>query len=327
MHAIFELLSRAAQGLYKATGHHTEREKALSLALYRLAGHQATFMMHVDQLTPSLTRVKCAASKVRLLPCLREPDEPTMARNMMEVVLLPRAHWGRVAYHIALDEIAGESRVVWLKYIDSLGGLDPRTVRGVNLSAATAENIQDVADLVHPPNGGPPTARFATQLTVAAMIFHRKDDHKALPFLVAPTGAKKDAESFRVLIRQFISVLRSTGAAAQFGMPTCIATDGDPSRRKGGYEELLIRDLRDPDDAADSPELASRLCEMLGFNCGVGDYDVILMFDTKHTIKRTSLAFDGAIVLIFARRVRNRAPFTRWHDDSLSRHQCFGSHY
>jgi hypothetical protein len=80
--------------LWCLSGHHTKREKALSLALDRFAGRRATFIMHVDQLRPSPTRVKCAAWKDRLLPCLREPDESTIARNMMEVVLLPRADWG-----------------------------------------------------------------------------------------------------------------------------------------------------------------------------------------------------------------------------------------
>jgi hypothetical protein len=286
--AILSLLGRAAKGLYKPTGNYTEREKAMSLALLRLAGHQAVYMMHQEHLTPSLTYVRRNASKVRLLPCLRHPDEPTMARNLMEVVQLPRADWpkGSFAYHIALDEIFGVSRAVWLKHLDAIGGIDPLDVQDVNLGASTSENIQRVSDLVHPPDGGLPKIRFATQLTVAAVIFHRKDDHKALPFLVAGTGGRKSSDAFRVLIRQFLSVIHSTGFADQFGMPTCIATDGDPSRRKGGYEELLARNLRRPEHFATSPDLAERLVAMLGFNCAVGLYNVILMFDTKHTIKR-----------------------------------------
>jgi hypothetical protein len=168
--------------------------------------------------------------------------------------------------------------------------LSPETTDGVDLRAATSDNIDAVAAMVHPSDGHAPTVRFSNQLTVAAVVIHDFDDHRALPFLVSGGRGKKDANGFRTLIKQFIRVTESSGAVDTMGYPWSIATDGDSSRRAGGYDELLVRDLRKPEHAATSKVLAKRVTRMCGFNCAFGPHNILITFDPKHIFKR-SLVF------------------------------------
>jgi hypothetical protein len=297
---LLQLLERAASGAYKATGNHTERDKDFALALYRLGGRQVVHMMHVEHLSPALSTVKRSTTRRTILACIRHPDEQTMVRNFIEIVLLPRADQPKlsVGWHIPLDEISCMERAVWLKHCDQIGGLSPDTTDSVDLSASASDNIEAVAAMVHPPDGCAPTVRFSNQLTVAAVVIHSEGDHRALPFLVAGGRGKKDAAGFRRLIHQFISVVESSGAVDTMGYPWSIATDGDSSRRSGGYDELLVRDLRKPEHAATSRVLAKRVTRMLGFNCAFGPHDILITFDPKHLFKRLSTSHYHWDVLI-----------------------------
>jgi hypothetical protein len=108
---------------------------------------------------------------------------------------------------------------------------------------------------------------------------HNPENLRPLPFLVAGCCRKKSAANSAGLFEQFFRVWEASGLHRRLGWFASIATDGDSSRRRGGYFTLLKQKVNPNGD------LYKMLVWMQGMNLYVSPHNITLDFNWKHIIK------------------------------------------
>jgi hypothetical protein len=282
---IVDRLEQAIDGVYKATGQHTDWEMDLALLVYRLGGWRLLWTMIVTFNLPSIRTLKRKVNRVTVRPCLRATDDETVSENIQNVVLKPRAaqpSWSYL-YHLAWDETAINALSFFSRLWNSVGGLcGPCTPLSQNLTLNSVRTIDEIVEGLFPADHSDPRLHFATQGSVVVLVPHGRDNH--CPQVISVTGmcGKKDATASAEGFRQLIRVAETSGLAAKYGYPSSIATDGDAARRKGGYAVFLSEDI----DPVKNQDLWERLRGCVGLNLKVGPHLVTLDLDWKHIIKR-----------------------------------------
>jgi hypothetical protein len=288
--ALQNQIVEAMKNGYQTTRGYVTREINAGLLAYCIGGARMSFALHHAFGTPSLKTIKNSLLSVTVKPCIRQPDEPTMACNLMEMVDRVRKDCPlpSVGCHIAIDETALVPCAMYIRDENTIGGICPCSAlaREVNLTFNEYADAERIRDGLRPPEGQP-CLHFATQATVAAVTVHDPKSSHPLPFLVSGGCGKKSAEDSAGLFQQLYCVWESSGMVRRLGWFWSIATDGDSSRRRGGYATLLSHPL-DP-----TGELWKVLHRLQGLNLFVGPQAVTLDFDWKHIIKRMSTCIRG----------------------------------
>jgi hypothetical protein len=238
--------------------------------------------------TPSLRTLKSSLLGVVIKPCLRGPDDATIRENLVQVVQRLLSNFPSippVLCHLAVDESTLVACAMYMRMYNSIGGICPCAPESLKLAFDEYADAEHLRDQLRPSDGTAPKIHFANQATVAAVTVHDPKNSHPIPFLVAGGCGKKNAESSAGLFEQFFRVWENSGMHKIIGWFSSIATDGDSSRRRGGYMTLLQHKL-DPNG-----ELHKVLVKLQGMNLFVGPHDVTLDFDWKHIIKSMLSSF------------------------------------
>jgi hypothetical protein len=284
--AIAERLLLQVSGTYRSTGHYTDREHDFALLSLRLGGYRMLHALSREHGLPTRATVQAAHVNIEVEPCIVEPDDETIIQNIRQVVLKPRQTQPKLEYSFifSLDETALDSMIAYYPRLKALAGIctlcHPLTL--ADISNKTVPEMLDLADKVRGTETVPAIYHLANQATVVCVVFQGANDHRALPILVSPCCSRKDAPRFVQLIDQINRCWAMSGAEALFGKPMGWSTDGDPSRRKGGFSALKVREIS-PDDP-----ILGVITLLDGMDQKTGPYGETLDIDTKHGFKRTS---------------------------------------
>jgi hypothetical protein len=289
--ALRDKIMEAMKNGYQTTRGYVDREINAGLLAYCIGGARMTFALHHAFGTPSLKTIKASLLSVVIKPCLKQPDESTMARNLKEVVdgVRKELPLPLVGCHIAIDETALVPCAMYVRDQNAIGGICPCSpvARGVNLTFNEYADVECIRDGLRPPEGHHPYLHFASQATVAAVTVHDPKSSHPMPFLVSGGCGKKSVDDSVSLFEKLYSVWESSGMVRRLGWFWSVATDGDSSRRRGGYTSFLSHPL------SPSGDLWKVLHRLQGLNLFVGPHDVTLDFDWKHIIKRMSTCIRG----------------------------------
>jgi hypothetical protein len=280
--AIRDKVVAALGKTFRASRSYSPREVNAGLLAYCIGGSRITFALSKAFGTPSLRTLKNSLLGIVIKPCLRGPDDQTMGENLKNVVQrLLGTHPALPSFlcHLAVDESTLVACAMYMRMYNSIGGICPCAPDTLKLSFDNYQDAEHIRDQLRPPDGTIPKIHFANQATVAAVTVHDPAKSHPMPFLAAGGCGKKNAESSSGLFEQFFRVWEGSGMHRTLGWFSSIATDGDSSRRRGGYTTLLQRML-DPEG-----KLYQVLVELQGMNLYVGPHDVTLDFDWKHVIK------------------------------------------
>jgi hypothetical protein len=286
--AIRDKIIAALGKTFRASRSYSPREVNAGLLGYCIGGARITYAMSKAFGTPSLRTLKNALLDVVIKPCLRGPDNATIRENLVNVVQRLRGNLPSLPpflCHLAVDESTLVACAMYMRIYNTVGGICPCAPESLKLAFDKYADAEHLRDQLRPSDGSAPTIHFANQATVAAVTVHDPKNSDPIPFLVAGGCGKKNAESSAGLFERFFRVWENSGMHKILGWFLSIATDGDSSRRRGGYMTLLRQEL-DPNG-----ELYKVLVKLQGMNLFVGPHNVTLDFDRKHIIKSMSLSY------------------------------------
>jgi hypothetical protein len=281
-----KLLKHAIDGSYRSNTY-SSRELDLGLLALRMGGYRLVHALCKEYGLPSLRTVVRKHVSKRIDPCLHLPDDDTLLHNLERIVLQPRATAPKPNFgcHISLDETALRAEASYSPDDIAIRGICPECVSRDELYIrGTHHSAEQLASKLHPSDGSTPSVHLATQATTVAVNFHGEADYHAEPFAVFGCCGSKNSVEFEDLISQVIRLWEESGAKDRCGWFWSFATDGDSSRRRGGFDTLLARVLT----SKDSPKLHAKLKDLLGMNLQTGPHDITLEFDWKHIVKRQS---------------------------------------
>jgi hypothetical protein len=282
-----ERIEAAIKGSYHARRNYTQREYDLALLALRMGGFRLLFALCQEFGLPSLRTLMRSHIQIVVEASYAEPDSDTIIQNLVNVLVRPYANRPspRVGCHIALDETAIKPTAAYVPAKRLISGICPCS-GGLEVTDLEVYNEEDVISLstkIFPEEGHDAECHFASQATVVAASFLGKSDYRDLPFVIAGGCGTKDGSAFCRLLHQIIDTWERSGAQSRFGWFWSVATDGDSSRRRGGFD-VLLKDKLDQ-----SNELGKLICPLHGMNLMVGPHNITLDFDWKHIIKRTSV--------------------------------------
>jgi hypothetical protein len=284
---ITERIQAAIDGEYRPSGQYSQKELDLALVSLRLGGYRLLYTLsHVYGL-PSLRTLMRKHVSLHLTASVLGSEVEDMSTNLHEMVIRPRNNeQPRLrGSHIMIDETAlCTSAFEAPGHRCVLGG--QCSCRGLTEEGIKIRTGEDAIRIAEEMDRIPKESKhhYANQATTIAVSFFGTEDYRALPFSLSGTCGKKDSDLFIQQLAQILEAWDSSGCLEQFGPLWSVATDGDSSRRRGGFEALLKDDLR-----KDTP-LGKKLWPLfkLGMNMKVGDETtgLTLDFDWKHIIKR-----------------------------------------
>jgi hypothetical protein len=283
---ITERLTSAIEGVYKPNGQYTEREMDLALVSLRLGGYRLLYTLSHAFGLPSLQTIMRKHMSLQIMASVLGTDTEDMTENLRETLIRPQSGplLRRRGAHIMIDETALRAAAFEAPGRQLvLGGQCP--CRGLTEDDLRIRTGHDAVRIAEEMRSQPSESKYhtASQATTIAVSFFGQEDYRAVPFSLSGTCGKKDSSIFVEQIAQIKQAWKDSGSENLFGPLWSIATDGDASRRKGGFEALLWQDL-----PMDTP-LGCLLWPLHkhGMNMKVGDDEgMTLDFDWKHVIKR-----------------------------------------
>jgi hypothetical protein len=281
---IAERLILESAGTYRSTGHYTSRENDFALLALRLGGYRMLHALSHEHGAPTRSTIQASHVSLTVEPCIVEADDATIIRNIHRIIIELRRGQPRPQYSFlfSLDETALDAMMAYCPQHHAMAGICTQCFNLTlnNIRIKSVPQMFDLADKVRGTEHIPPQYHLATQATVVCVVFQGADDHRALPILISPCCGRKDASRFVKLIEQIHRCWDVSGAEALFGKPLGWSTDGDSSRRKGGFSALKVKEI-DPND----PVLGViRLLK--GMDYKTGPNGETIDFDEKHGFKR-----------------------------------------
>lgn len=278
-------LSLAFQGLYRGRGYR-EHDFDLALLIFRIGGRQLLRVLSSEIGLPSLRRLRSTMSFVKVHPTLGRPDERTIIDNLNDVVIpTRRTHLDSVSAptgparrgaRLLVDEIAIEERAVYLKGLNSVGGLCWVHTFAEDLILDSWDRVTEIATRL-----ARKQYHLGKEMTV--VVISVLGERTVYPILVAATCKKDDANHAEMIFRLVTEAYMKHGYHILIAPLWAWLTDGDGKRRSGGHRYFLSIQLE-----ADS-RLFNKLGYLRGFNIMVGPYEITIGFDWRHIDKRKVL--------------------------------------
>jgi hypothetical protein len=299
--ALSKRIESAIQGRYRNQTEFTKKEYDIGLLALRLGGYRLLYAFHRAFGLPSLRTIMRAQVCKEVIPSLGSPDLITTLTNIQELITCEvsketAAQRSQVGCQVSLDEVALKTGAYYASKEKAVGGICPCGITPDELTIQTIDDIFRIADKLFPVGEHIPECHFASFATVVSLNFLGKDDYHAIPFIVSPCCGVKDADKFKSLISIIIETWEKSGALAKYRWFWSVATDGDSSRRKGGFNMLLQYSIQH------GTPLGDKLCDLEGMNLLTGAHGITLDFDWKHVIKHKSDSTILFTILIIVHR-------------------------
>ncbi|KAJ7431083.1 hypothetical protein FB451DRAFT_1065033 [Mycena latifolia] len=264
-----------------------QRTLDMATLTYRISGRKLLYALSHGLGLPSLRTLRNHIAFTRIMPTLGTIKSDEIVHNIEEGLMKSRSVANRVVHRgvtVLIDEIALEEMAVHFKHANTVGGICWKHSHLVDLVLRTYDAAINLATGL-----SKGTVHLGKEMTVAAILLFGESG--TYPILAAPTCKQEDADDMEFI---FSTIIQSwAGFKGRVGAIWSIATDGDATRRKAGYNMFV----KIPLSAASS--LFGTLSNMLGLNLFTGDDEIMLDFDWKHILKRicTLLRSQAGIIL------------------------------
>ncbi|KAK7021009.1 hypothetical protein R3P38DRAFT_3318281 [Favolaschia claudopus] len=268
----------------------------IALLVFRLGGRKLLYAVNHRLGLPSLRTLRTHMAFTKVMPTVGMISIEDIIHNIREVVLRPREAAATPqplrGVNLLIDEVALEERACHFRHNNSVGGLCWRHSPKVNLQLKSYNDALKIAENIK--SGDVHLGKEMTVVSVSCF-----GESGTYPIMALPTcKSVGPAES---------SMIYETHAAAKVGMPWSWSTDGEPSRRKAGYDQFVRYKL-----GPTSP-LYGTLAGMAGLNIFTGIHSITLDFDYKHIFKRVCTLIRSAAGMALSNgRIINPAVLTRF---------------
>ncbi|KIM81608.1 hypothetical protein PILCRDRAFT_8649 [Piloderma croceum F 1598] len=225
--AITEAIQKASASLLKVRSY-TKQEIDMATVLFRTGGRKLVYAANHGLGLPSVNTIRAKAQVTHLLPSLGLPT--------------PYELWHNIT--ILIDEIALEERPVFIKWLNSVGGLCREHTKGMNLCITNDPGLRTLAEALF--QGPEPTIHFVKEATVAGITAFRADSYEVRPIFAAGTCKKETAPSCVELIQTLLNAWKEClDGEKRHGPIWSVASDGDGVRR-AAFHLLFMKVLLNP---------------------------------------------------------------------------------
>lgn len=195
-------------------------------------------------------------------------------------------------HSILIDEIAIEERPVFVKWLNTVGGLCREHTKFVDLRMTNIPGLRILVNALFQPT---PTIHFAKEATVAGIAAFRAEHYEVKPVFAAGTCKTEKAPDCVKLIQALLDAWKdSPDGEKRHGPIWSVASDGDGVRR-ATFHTLFMKDPLKPEDL-----LFAILSPLVGLNLQTGESFITAEFDPKHPCKRLCLFYsDFTLYLTF----------------------------
>lgn len=275
--AITTAIQNASAGLLKVRSY-TTAEFDMATILFRTGGRKLVYAANHGLGLPSLNTIRSKAQITHLLPSLGLPTFREVSHNITELFGKSRIDLPRCGHSILIDEIAAEERPVFIKWLNSVGGLCREHTKGLDLQMTNIPGLRSLAGALFGPE---PTIHFAKEATVAGIAAFRSEHYEVMPIFAAGTCKKEKAPECTDLLQTLLDAWRdSPDGEKRHGPIWSVASDGDGVRR-AAFHALFMSETVKPGDP-----LYAILATLIGLNLQTGKYFTTAEFDPKHLCKR-----------------------------------------
>ena len=275
--AITTAIQNASAGLLKVRSY-TAEEFDMATVLFRTGGRKLVYAANHGLGLPSLNTIRSKAQITHLLPSLGLPTLHEVSHNIKELFGKSHIELPLCGHSILIDEIAAEERPVFIKWLNSIGGLCREHTKGLDLRMTNVPGLRNLADAIF---GPAPTIHFAKEVTVAGIAAFRSDLYEVKPIFAAGTCKKEKAPDCADLIQTLLDAWKdSPDGEKRHGPIWSVASDGDGVRR-AAFHGLFMSETVKPGDP-----LYAILATLIGLNLQTGKYFTTAEFDPKHLCKR-----------------------------------------
>lgn len=284
-------IQKATAGLLKVRSY-TKDEINMATVLFRTGGRKLVYAANHGLGLPSINTIRSKSQITHLLPSLGLPTVYELFHNITEVLGKSRVPMPACGHSLMIDEIALEERPVFIKWLNSVGGLCREHTTGLNLLMASVPGLKSLADAIFGPT---PTVHYAKEATVAGIAAFRTEHYEVMPVFASGTCKQEKAPECAKLIKALLDAWRdSTDGEARHGPIWSVASDGDGVRR-AAFHVLFMSQTLQPSDP-----LFPILSPLTGLNLQTGEYFITAEFDPKHLCKREYLSLLSRTLFDFA---------------------------
>jgi hypothetical protein len=285
--AITEAIRDASAGLLKVQSY-TKNEFDMATIMFRTGGRKLLYAANHGLGLPSVNTIRAKAQITHLLPSLGLPTLHELLHNITEVFGKSHIPMPLCGHSILIDEIAAEERPVFIKWLNSIGGLCREHTKGLDLRITSVPGLRSIAEALFAPT---PTIHYAKEATVAGIAAFRAEHYEVMPVFAAGTCKKEKAPECVELIQALLDAWReSPDGEKRHGPIWSVASDGDGVRR-AAFHTLFMKKVLEPGDP-----LFALLSALIGLNLQTGEYYITGEFDLKHLCKRKPLLLYRSVV-------------------------------
>ena len=130
--AITQAIHKASAGLLKIRSY-TQQEFDMATIMFRTGSRKLVYAANHGLGLPSMTRIRSKAQITHLLPSLGLPTLCELYHNITEVFGKSHIPMPLCGHSILIDEIAIKERLVFIKWLNSVGGLCREHTEGLDL--------------------------------------------------------------------------------------------------------------------------------------------------------------------------------------------------
>ena len=274
--AITEAIQKASAGLLKVRSY-TKQEIDMATVLFRTGGRKLVYAANHGLGLPCVNTIRAKAQVTHLLPSLGLPTPYELWHNITQVFGRSHIALPPCRHRILIDEISLEERPVFIKWLNSVGGLCREHTKGMNLRMTDVPGLRTLPEALF--QGPEPTNHFAKEATVAGIAAFRTN-HYEVRLIAAGMCKKETAPSGVELIQTLLDAWKEClDGEKRHGPIWSVTSDGDGVRR-AAFHLLFMKDTLKPGNP-----LFALLSPLVGLNLQTGKYFTAAEFDPKHLCK------------------------------------------
>jgi hypothetical protein len=274
--AITKAIQQASAGLLKVRSY-TQQEIDMVTVMFQTGGWKLVYAANHGLGLPSINTIRSKAQITHLLPSLGLPTPHELWHNITEVCGKSCVPLPLCGHSLLIDEIAAEERPVFIKWLNSVGGLCQEHTKGIDLRMMNVPALQNLAEALFGPT---PTIHFTKEATVAGIAAFQPENYEVMPVFAAGTCKKEKAPACVELIQALLDAWKeSPDGEKRHDSIWSVASDSNGVRR-AAFHTLFMKDALKPEDP-----LFDVLSPLIGLNLQTGEHCITAEFDPKHLCK------------------------------------------
>lgn len=244
-----------------------------------LGGPKLVYAMSKVLNLPSIRTTQTKAAQRCVIVSVGYPVLEEVLKNLEGLSDVSGTSSSPKGYVLMVDKVALEERPRYDDECDVVLGLCWEDIHKVDPSASSLENLREIQVALE--EG---TVHRAKEATVASFAPFALEHYIPVPAMLTGTcKTEKDADHAKLLCLAIEAFYKLSGGGISGNHVFCIATDGDPVRRRAVHQITMDQTL--PESSA----IYRMLSPLPLMNLQCGPHDITADIDIKHVFKRTQI--------------------------------------